>query len=400
MLGAGVDLAPGGVGELSIVVTFDTATGFPERPNVIVVTSDQLEDGVTAEVDSDVVLPPDIFAAKAVTPEEALLGATVTYTLQFENRQNQAEAGLGILDEMPAGVVFTPGTVTFDGEPFRDPQIQGRLLRWDGIGIAPFGIRTLTFDARVVGDAAEMTNRVYVLGPDGEVVSNVATATLTRRPEPVFDCGDVIGKVFDDRNLNGAQDGVVEPDRRAITDQTYRGDKAALAPQVTTPGHEPGLPNVRLSTVTGTLITTDQFGRFSVPCAELPRAIGSNFTLKLDERTLPTGYAVTTENPRTIRLTRGTVARLNFGATLADVVEVTLTEAAFDGADPRPTLVSGVEALAAQMGDRPVVLRLTYLRGGETEALARDRLDAVEALLQRRWDGPGLRVERLFRRLQ
>ena len=83
-------------------------------------------------------------------------------------------------------------------------------------------------------------------------------------PDPTLDCTDVIGKVFDDVNRNGLQD-----------------------------GDEPGLPGVRLATARGLLATTDRFGRFHITCAVTPReGRGSNFVLKLDDRTLPSGYRV------------------------------------------------------------------------------------------------------------
>ena len=40
----------------------------------------------------------------------------------------------------------------------------------------------------------------------GAAVSGEATATVRVIPDPTFDCTDVIGKVFDDRNRNGQQD--------------------------------------------------------------------------------------------------------------------------------------------------------------------------------------------------
>lgn len=101
---------------------------------------------------------------------------------------------------------------------------------------------------------------------------------------PAFVCSDVIGKVFDDLNADSRQD---------------QG--------------EAGVPGVRLATVNGELITTDKAGRYHVPCAALPKDIGSNFLLKLDVRSLPTGYRVTTENPRVVRLSAGLMSRLNFG---------------------------------------------------------------------------------------
>ena len=57
---------------------------------------------------------------------------------------------------------------------------------------------------------------------------------------------------------------------------------------------------------------------------------GSNFIMKLDEQSLPSGYRVTTENPRVIRMTRGKLAKLNFGATIHRVVRLDLNGNFFD----------------------------------------------------------------------
>ncbi|MFC6488536.1 hypothetical protein [Nitratireductor sp. GCM10026969] len=103
-----------------------------------------------------------------------------------------------------------------------------------------------------------------------------------------LECSDITGSVFEDRNGNGYQD----------------------------PG-EPGLPGVRLATVSGLLVETDAKGRFHIACPQAPGGpFGSAFVLKLDTRTLPTGYRVTTENPRMVRLTRGKATHLAFGVSL------------------------------------------------------------------------------------
>jgi outer membrane protein OmpA-like peptidoglycan-associated protein len=132
-------------------------------------------------------------------------------------------------------------------------------------------------------------------------VSNVAAATVRVTPDPTLDCTDIIGKVFDDVNANGYED-----------------------------EGEPGLPNVRLVTPRGWLINTDAQGRFHIACAIVPNQDrGSNFVMKLDEKTLPTGYRVTTENPASIRATSGKFARLDFGAALFRVFRLDLSNAAF-----------------------------------------------------------------------
>jgi hypothetical protein len=126
-------------------------------------------------------------------------------------------------------------------------------------------------------------------------------------PDALFDCTDVIGKAYDDRNANGYQD-----------------------------EGEPGLANVRIATVNGVLVTTDAEGRYHIACAAIPKeGTGSNLVLKLDERTLPSGYRTTSENPAAERATRGKVLKVNFGATVHRVVRLALQGAAFDDGAPR-----------------------------------------------------------------
>ena len=399
-----VSLAPGQTGTVRLTVVIDPSRGFPAQDNVAAVTSDQITEAVTGAVAVPAVAPANVRVTKVADSETALLGGTVGYTLTFENLNTVFETGLTFVDALPDGLTYTPGTARYDGAETPQPTVEGRRLEWRDITLAPRQTVTVTLQARVTGGDGDLTNTAYVLDPGQNVISNRAEATVSRRPEAVFDCGDVIGKVFDDRNLNGYQDGAPVEDRSAITDQTYAEDKF-LSEIDQAPTGEPGLAGVRLATVNGTIITTDAYGRFSVPCAELPADIGSNFTLKLDTRTLPTGYSVTTENPRTVRLTPGTVTKLNFGAAIANVVDIDLTAAAFAAgtADPVPALPAGVDALLAQIRDKPATIRLGYYTQGEGQALARARLDAVETLIRSRWrrDAPyRLKIDRTIQALQ
>ena len=377
LLSGAPELAPGDVGTIEIDVTYDTSTGSPVGTNTVSVTGDRLSTPVTAS--APVVTPsadPDIQATKTVSPANAKRGDSVTYTMTFQNNLPTAEAGLTFVDQMPAGLVFTPGTATYNGAATPVPVQAGRRLTWSGITLAPGETVTITLMARVTGGGGSLENRAYVLNPAGDTVSNVAVAVLRIAPEHIFDCSDIIGKVFDDKDMDGYQD---------------QG--------------EPGIAGVRLATVRGVLITTDAYGRYHVPCAELPRDIGSNFTLKLDTRTLPSGYRVTTENPRVVRVTAGKFARLNFGAALSNVVDIDLTAQAFDPKDGKPTqgLKDGVRALVAQLKATPSIIRLSYYRDGEDERTAKARLKLVEDLLRTAWRGQGryrLLIERTIKRVQ
>lgn len=402
LLDAAATLAPAEVAVVTFTVRIDINDGAPAQPNTVTLGSDRLDDEIAGVAFIAPLVEPDLVVTKSVTPGRALVGATVAYTIAIENEGEFNETGLTIVDEMPAGLRFVPGSAEVNGSPTPEPVAVGRQLRWEGLDVASGASLSITLQARVVEGPGRLENIAYALGRDGEVISNIASAVLEVPPEAVFDCSDVIGRVFDDRNLNGYQDGIPEIDRSLITDQTYRGGKFT-APPVEPPSAEKGLPGVRLSTVDGTIITTDAYGRYSVPCAALPADIGSNFTLKLDPSSLPTGYAVTSENPRTMRVTPGTVTRMNFGAGLADVIDVSLTNAAFPNGQPSDALAAGVRQLVTQLSGAPSVLKLRYYTNGESRDLARARLDAVEALLRDAWPPGGrysLVIERTIAEVQ
>ena len=77
---------------------------------------------------------------------------------------------------------------------------------------------------------------------------------------------------------------------------------------------EEGLPGVRLATIEGLLIETDQWGRYHIEEIEnVAWDIGSNFIVKVDPQTLPDGHEFTTENPRVLRLTQSLMSDISFG---------------------------------------------------------------------------------------
>ncbi|MGJ8610128.1 MAG: beta strand repeat-containing protein, partial [Octadecabacter sp.] len=402
---ADTSLLPGATGIIELTVLYNVSGGNPAGANVFSAVSDRIATAVTASTGVISSEEPDILAIKTVTPDRATVGQTVTYTISFINNLATAEGNLTLVDAMPVGLTYTPDSATYNGASTPQPDVEGRTLLWRDVTIGAGDTVTLTVQARVTdGGLGDIVNEAYALDPSGARVSNIASATLRLPVEAVFDCADIIGKVFDDRNMNGYQDGVL--DDGAISDQTYYADgKFQIAPEIIEPNSEPGLSNVRLSTVTGTIITTDEYGRFSVPCAELPGDIGTNFTLKLDTRSLPSGFQLTTENPRVIRVTAGTMARLNFGATIATVVDIDLLDSAFapGSAEITPALRTGVDQLIAALREDPSVLRLTYYRANESQQLARARMDNLEAFIRQQWRRGGagrLPIERSINRLQ
>ncbi|WP_341366143.1 isopeptide-forming domain-containing fimbrial protein [Yoonia sp. BS5-3] len=372
-------------------------------------------DPIQTDIDQPI-LPtdtPDVTLEKIASVASVVIGETVTYTITATNLGATAYTPLTIIDTLPTGLTYTPGTATVDGVAV-EPDVTGAgTLTWDGLTLAA-GIGStieVTLDARVSASApyGSLVNTANLLDENtDEPITSAATAVVTLAPEAVFDCTALIGKVFDDRNMNGYQDQIGSApvvSTRGITDQSFITGKFSND-LVERDESEPGLPYVRLATPTGTIITTDQFGRFSVPCAELPGDLGTNFSLKLDTRSLPTGYRVTTENPRTMRLTAGIFTEMNFGASIGRIVDVDLTDAAFaPGADtPGEALATGVTGLLQQIADTPSMLRISYfITGSEDARVARDRMDAVEALIRNQWRDVGeyrLVIERTVKQFQ
>jgi uncharacterized repeat protein (TIGR01451 family) len=285
----------------------------------------------------------------------------VSYVIVAANDNPTAAGPLDVVDRLPPGFAYVPGSARLDGAEV-EPVVSGRTLTFARLRLPARGSVEIRLTTRIGADVVpgEQVNEAWMANPaNGQVLTALARAVVRVVAEHVFDCGDVTGKVFDDRNRDGRQD---------------TGEK--------------GLPAVRVVTVNGMLITTDKHGRFSVPCAALPdQAIGSNFILKLDPRTLPQGFAVTTENPRVVRLTAGKATTINFGATAGRVVDVEITGRAFRQGSARPSaeLAAGIGQLGELTDKRAAVLTIVYRAGSEPEGLRAARVEAVRHLLAQVW---------------
>ncbi|MBX3531298.1 MAG: DUF11 domain-containing protein [Rhizobiaceae bacterium] len=285
----------------------------------------------------------------------------VSYVIVAANDNATAAGPLDVVDRLPPGFAYVPDSARVDGAAAA-PSVSGRTLTFAGLRLPARGSVEIRLSARIGADVVpgELVNEAWMRNPaTGEVLTAIARAAVRVVAEHVFDCADVTGKVFDDRNRDGRQDA---------------GEK--------------GLPAVRVVTVNGVLITTDRHGRFSVPCAALPdQAIGSNFILKLDPRTLPQGFGVTTENPRVVRLTAGKATVVNFGAAAGRIVDVEITGRAFRGgsAEPGRELAAGIGQLAGLTDKKAAVLTIVYRAGEEPAALRLARVEAVRRMLAKVW---------------
>ena len=100
---------------------------------------------------------------------------------------------------------------------------------------------------------------------------------------------------------------------------------------------------------------------------------------------MPTGYELTTENPRVVRLTRGKNTKANFGAALGNVVQLSVSDDAFIfGSDTlRPEFSAELGRMIEHLKLEQSTLDLTYL--ASTPA-AQSRLDALVAQIEQLWD--------------
>jgi hypothetical protein len=133
----------------------------------------------------------------------------------------------------------------------------------------------------------------------------------------------------------------------------------------------------------GLLITTDAQGRYHIACPIQPDpSLGTNYELKLDERTLPSGYRLTTDNPGIIRLTAGKLSSLNFGAAVGHVVRIELAGSAFQSNQPGTDLQQRLAALEPLLGQGTSIIRIAYRAADESDATIATRIASVRAAIE------------------
>jgi large repetitive protein len=289
-------------------------------------------------------------------------GQLVPYTITISNVLGASLQGEQLVDRYPAGFRYVPGSARLDGQP-AEPKVAAGELVWNGLNFGSSDHRTIVLLLAVgagVGEG-EFVNRAQVIeGQTGRPLSGEATARVRVVPDQTFDCTDVYGKVYNDVNRNGVQD-----------------------------NGEEGLPGVRVVTATGLEATTDPYGRFHITCAITPNEDrGSNFVLKLDDRTLPSGFRMSTDQMQIKRATRGKALKFDFGASIYRVVAIDLSDAAFEpgSTEIRVQWRPRVNLLLEELRKAPSVLRLSYLADTEDAALVEQRVQAIKRQVTEAWD--------------
>jgi hypothetical protein len=109
--------------------------------------------------------------------------------------------------------------------------------------------------------------------------------------------------------------------------------------------------------------------------------------LKLDDRTLPSGFRASTRPVQVQRATRGKALRMNFGASIHRVVGLDIADAVFepDSAALREQWQPRLGLLLEELRKGPAVLRLSYVADLESEALVNARLDDLKSRIMSAW---------------
>jgi uncharacterized repeat protein (TIGR01451 family) len=321
--------------------------------------------GTSQIYNNHIPVDPDLAGVLQISKTTPLLnvvrGQMVPYVITYRNITDVPLFDVSIVDRIPAGFRYVEGSARIDRQPV-EPAVAGRELIWSDLAVdrqESHELLVLLAVGAGVGEG-EFVNRVQAVHMlTGSALSNEGSATVRVVPDPTFDCTDVTGKVFDDVNRNGHQD---------------------LG--------ETGLPGVRVVSARGLAATTDTHGRFHITCAIVPReGRGSNFVLKLDDRTLPSGFRSSTDQLKIERATRGKALKFNFGASLHRVIGMDLADAVFEPgttemrAQWRPRL----DMLMKELQKAPAILRLSYLADVESESLVQRRLEVLKSEIAGRW---------------
>ncbi len=321
--------------------------------------------------------PGTLSATMSANQSTAHIGSRIEMTVDLALGAGANLDGAALVTLLPAGMRYLPGSATIEGVAV-EPTIAGNRLIWSGQSIVAQGSLQLRFAVGVTPQAPlnALTASSWVINHLGAEVSNRATLTVQRLAEAVFDCTDLIGKVFHDANENARHD-----------------------------AGEVAMAGARVLSASGRIISTDAQGRFHVPCGVLPQDSGANFILKLDPTSLPAGWFSVSENPRVVRVSAGKLSKLNFGVShprcegfvgvelCLDPQRVFSDAAAANTPNTpwAPSFTRALEQLVAQLAEAPQPVLITLLHDGAPAPMSAPmstHLQAIKDYLNDQWSQP------------
>jgi len=228
--------------------------------------------------------PAELTIQKYANKTQVFIGEIVTYKIVITNRGTDPTSSTAttVMDTIPAGFKYLKGSSRLSGIIQPDP-IGNDTLIFDIGHFTPGLSKTLTYQLIVGSGLApgRYINRAYARyyydkPPLTEGITAIAKNEVWVVPDPLFDLGTIIGKVFLDKNANGVQN-----------------------------KDENGYGAVQIIMENGTIITTDKNGGYHIPGVKPG-------THLLHIKDIPASW-ITTDNPCLVRVTPGLLVKANFG---------------------------------------------------------------------------------------
>jgi uncharacterized repeat protein (TIGR01451 family) len=197
--------------------------------------------------------PHPVAVTKTVDRDVASGGDKLVYTVQVGSG-GPALGATKVVDTLPAGVAYAPGTARVDNVPV-EPVRAGRTLTWTFASLT--SSHTITYACVVMPNATENASLINVVDVDAFAgathVGASATAETRVVPGALGNRIVITGRVFADARRTG---------------HFREGDS--------------GLPGVRIYLEDGSSVQTDKYGRFTFPSVHPGQHV-----LRVDPTTLP-----------------------------------------------------------------------------------------------------------------
>lgn len=308
---------------------------------------------------------PELSITKIANKQVVSVGDIVTWTITVTNDSDGPVGGIGVSDTLPLGLSYLGGSSVVNGVAQEPDEINGNVLTWDvDPGEFPDGIEagesfTIIFSTTVtpVSSNTSITNVANIFICNESVAE--ARATIRLEDDPLMTCSEIVGEVFyKDRSLDA------DPDNPHI-----------------------GLARTILYTTEGLKVTTDDNGKFHISCIDVTTNRGQNFIMKLDERSLPIGYRVKSENPRVVRLTKGKAVKIEFEVGIDREVSITLDDSNFiDGtALLNKESETYLHMLVEELVKEKSVLSITLYSASFDPELKQARKEQMENIVKQLW---------------
>jgi uncharacterized repeat protein (TIGR01451 family) len=220
-----------------------------------------------------------LFVIKCVNNKNTQIGDILSYTVIIRNIGHGNIMDITIKDKLPYDFKYISGSAIMNNIPC-EPYDNGILI-WHVDKLSEGGSITLSYNVIIGVDAGTgiKENTVVVTGTDehGEYVSSRDVIAEVRVREGLFaHRGIIVGKVYEDKNHDGIQQ-----------------------------SDEYGLSGVKLLMEDGTMVVTDEYGRYSIP------AVTSGIhIMTVDKSTIPFDAIL---SPQYLYVPEGGIVDVDFG---------------------------------------------------------------------------------------